>query len=154
MEGIQAQLEQIRQLQDDWNREADQLLRQEQYMARQIAEQEDIKDHAVTLEELRRVQEQMQAEDEGAPGPRPDYGPNYYGAFCRDLDGNKIEAVVISVPEKQKPKPRAKPKKAAAPAARSKKSRGGCPMADQTTGREHRYRDRPSESSGHRDRGM
>jgi catechol 2,3-dioxygenase-like lactoylglutathione lyase family enzyme len=33
--------------------------------------------------------------DEGAPGPRPDYGPDYYGAFCRDLDGNKIEAVVV-----------------------------------------------------------
>jgi catechol 2,3-dioxygenase-like lactoylglutathione lyase family enzyme len=30
--------------------------------------------------------------DEGAPGPRPDYGPEYYGAFVRDLDGNKIEA--------------------------------------------------------------
>ncbi|MEM9421058.1 MAG: VOC family protein [Pseudomonadota bacterium] len=27
----------------------------------------------------------------GAPGPRPDYGPQYYGAFMRDLDGNKIE---------------------------------------------------------------
>lgn len=35
--------------------------------------------------------------DEGAPGPRPDYGPDYYGAFCRDLDGNKIEAVVIAM---------------------------------------------------------
>lgn len=33
--------------------------------------------------------------DEGAPGPRPDYGPDYYGAFCRDLDGNKIEAVLL-----------------------------------------------------------
>lgn len=30
--------------------------------------------------------------DEGAPGPRPDYGPEYYGAFVRDLDGHKIEA--------------------------------------------------------------
>jgi len=27
--------------------------------------------------------------DEGAPGPR-DYAPNYYGAYVRDLDGNKI----------------------------------------------------------------
>lgn len=35
--------------------------------------------------------------DEGAPGPRPDYGPEYYGAFCRDLDGNKIEAVVVAI---------------------------------------------------------
>ena len=30
--------------------------------------------------------------DEGAPGPRPEYGPDYYGAFVRDPDGNKIEA--------------------------------------------------------------
>jgi catechol 2,3-dioxygenase-like lactoylglutathione lyase family enzyme len=32
------------------------------------------------------------AADEGAPGPRPQYGPDYYGAFVRDPDGNKIEA--------------------------------------------------------------
>lgn len=30
--------------------------------------------------------------DEGAPGPRPDYGEPYYGCFVRDLDGHKIEA--------------------------------------------------------------
>lgn len=32
------------------------------------------------------------ARDEGAPGPRPDYGEPYYGCFVRDLDGHKIEA--------------------------------------------------------------
>ena len=26
-------------------------------------------------------------------GPRPDYGPRYYGAFLIDLDGNNVEAV-------------------------------------------------------------
>lgn len=31
--------------------------------------------------------------DNGKPGPRPDYGPNYYAAFARDPDGNNIEAV-------------------------------------------------------------
>ncbi|HKY94408.1 MAG TPA: VOC family protein [Kiloniellales bacterium] len=31
--------------------------------------------------------------DEGAPGLRPDYHPNYYGAYVRDLDGNKLQAV-------------------------------------------------------------
>jgi catechol 2,3-dioxygenase-like lactoylglutathione lyase family enzyme len=31
--------------------------------------------------------------DAGAPGERPHYGPDYYGAFVRDPDGNKIEAV-------------------------------------------------------------
>lgn len=30
--------------------------------------------------------------DDGPPGPRPDYGHDYYGAFVRDPDGNKIEA--------------------------------------------------------------
>lgn len=28
--------------------------------------------------------------DEGAPGLRPHYHPNYYGAYLRDPDGNKI----------------------------------------------------------------
>jgi predicted lactoylglutathione lyase len=32
------------------------------------------------------------ATDDGAPGPRPDYGEPYYGCFLRDLDGHKIEA--------------------------------------------------------------
>lgn len=30
--------------------------------------------------------------DDGAPGPRADYGPQYYGAFVRDPEGHKIEA--------------------------------------------------------------
>jgi catechol 2,3-dioxygenase-like lactoylglutathione lyase family enzyme len=31
--------------------------------------------------------------DDGAPGPRPQYGPDYYGAFLLDPDGNSAEAV-------------------------------------------------------------
>ena len=31
--------------------------------------------------------------DNGAPGLRPDYHPNYYGAFVIDPEGNNIEAV-------------------------------------------------------------
>jgi catechol 2,3-dioxygenase-like lactoylglutathione lyase family enzyme len=31
--------------------------------------------------------------DNGAPGPREHYAPNYYGAFVLDPDGNNIEAV-------------------------------------------------------------
>jgi catechol 2,3-dioxygenase-like lactoylglutathione lyase family enzyme len=31
--------------------------------------------------------------DEGAPGPRPDYGPDFYGAYARDPDGNKMSFV-------------------------------------------------------------
>jgi catechol 2,3-dioxygenase-like lactoylglutathione lyase family enzyme len=32
------------------------------------------------------------AMDNGAPGPRPDYGPGYYAAFVIDPDGYRIEA--------------------------------------------------------------
>ncbi len=34
--------------------------------------------------------------DEGAPGLRPYYHPNYYGAYVRDPDGNKLQAVCHS----------------------------------------------------------
>ncbi|MEI9995726.1 MAG: VOC family protein [Rhizomicrobium sp.] len=32
--------------------------------------------------------------DAGAPGPRPQYGADYYAAFAIDLDGHKLEAKV------------------------------------------------------------
>jgi catechol 2,3-dioxygenase-like lactoylglutathione lyase family enzyme len=31
--------------------------------------------------------------DNGAPGPRPHYDPDYYGAFVLDPDGHNLEAV-------------------------------------------------------------
>jgi catechol 2,3-dioxygenase-like lactoylglutathione lyase family enzyme len=31
--------------------------------------------------------------DDGVPGPRPQYGPTYYGGFLLDPDGNSVEAV-------------------------------------------------------------
>ena len=31
--------------------------------------------------------------DDGPPGPRPQYGDDYYGSFLRDPDGNSAEAV-------------------------------------------------------------
>ena len=34
--------------------------------------------------------------DNGAPGVRPNYHPNYYGAFVLDPDGHNIEAVCHS----------------------------------------------------------
>jgi catechol 2,3-dioxygenase-like lactoylglutathione lyase family enzyme len=34
--------------------------------------------------------------DDGAPGPRPQYTPDYYGAFLLDPDGNSAEAVHYS----------------------------------------------------------
>ena len=36
--------------------------------------------------------------DNGAPGPRPQYHPAYYGAFVLDPDGNNVEAVCHSGP--------------------------------------------------------
>jgi catechol 2,3-dioxygenase-like lactoylglutathione lyase family enzyme len=62
--------------------------------------------------------------DEGAPGPRPEYTAEYYGAFVRDLDGNKIEAVFFDMSKSPKSKARkAKPaKKATAKKAAAKKS--------------------------------
>jgi catechol 2,3-dioxygenase-like lactoylglutathione lyase family enzyme len=37
--------------------------------------------------------------DEGAPGPRPHYHPHYYGAYVRDPDGNKLQAVCHRAPD-------------------------------------------------------
>jgi hypothetical protein len=31
--------------------------------------------------------------NEGDPGPRPQYGPEFYGAYARDLEGNKLAFV-------------------------------------------------------------
>lgn len=33
--------------------------------------------------------------DEGAPGPRPQYGPAFFGAYARDPDGNKLAFVFL-----------------------------------------------------------
>jgi catechol 2,3-dioxygenase-like lactoylglutathione lyase family enzyme len=43
------------------------------------------------------------ARDEGAPGPRPEYGEPYYGCFVRDLDGHKIEATFWDQAAAQQP---------------------------------------------------
>ncbi len=34
--------------------------------------------------------------DTGAPGPRPNYRPDYYAAFVYDPDGHNVEAVTYS----------------------------------------------------------
>ena len=39
------------------------------------------------------------AHDEGAPGLRPNYAENYYAAYLRDLDGNKLQAVCYAADE-------------------------------------------------------
>jgi catechol 2,3-dioxygenase-like lactoylglutathione lyase family enzyme len=64
--------------------------------------------------------------DEGGPGPRPDYGPDYYGAFVRDLDGNKVEAVLApeAVPVKKAAASRGAKRKAAKLKARPRHKKG------------------------------
>lgn len=44
----------------------------------------------------------MGGRDDGAPGLRPQYTPNYYAAFVHDPDGHKIEAVFF-VPQGEQP---------------------------------------------------
>jgi catechol 2,3-dioxygenase-like lactoylglutathione lyase family enzyme len=38
---------------------------------------------------------ELGAKDDGPPGYRPEYTANYYAAFVRDPDGNKIEAMLM-----------------------------------------------------------
>jgi predicted lactoylglutathione lyase len=52
------------------------------------------------------------AKDNGPPGIRRDYHPNYYGAFVLDPDGHNVEAVC------HRPERAAKPRRAARPKAR------------------------------------
>ena len=40
------------------------------------------------------------AQDNGAPGPRPDYTPHYYACFILDPDGYNIEAMINQPLEK------------------------------------------------------
>jgi catechol 2,3-dioxygenase-like lactoylglutathione lyase family enzyme len=58
----------------------------------------------------------------GEPGPRPDYGPDYYGAFVYDLDGNKIEATLHPGA-----RPKAKPRAAKKPARKAAKTKKKAP---------------------------
>ena len=48
-----------------------------------------------TVREFHRLALELGGTDEGAPGVRPNYDAHYYGAFVRDPDGNKIEAVTL-----------------------------------------------------------
>jgi catechol 2,3-dioxygenase-like lactoylglutathione lyase family enzyme len=59
----------------------------------------------------------------GEPGPRPDYGPAYYGAFIYDLDGNKIEATLFAAAKSAaKPKAKTRAKAAKGSARKAKKA--------------------------------
>jgi predicted lactoylglutathione lyase len=42
-------------------------------------------------------------QDNGAPGPRPQYGPAYYAAFVIDPDGHRLEAVLDAAESNPRP---------------------------------------------------
>lgn len=50
-------------------------------------------DSRAVVEEFHRAALAAGGADNGAPGLRPQYHPNYYGAFVLDPDGHNIEAV-------------------------------------------------------------
>ena len=49
---------------------------------------------AKTVDQFYQVALDQGGSDEGAPGPR-DYEDGYYGAYCRDLDGNKLHVFAM-----------------------------------------------------------
>lgn len=67
---------------------------------------------------------------DGAPGLRPEYTPDYYAAFVRDLDGNKIEAVHLPPPAAAKDSAKKKKVKAATAATGARKK--GAPVKSPT----------------------
>jgi catechol 2,3-dioxygenase-like lactoylglutathione lyase family enzyme len=85
----------------------------------------------------------MGAKDNGPPGPRPNYTPDYYGAFVIDPDGNKIEAVFMANRAasggKRKSKAKAArkptPKRPAVPKRRPAGRKAGAPRRGRTRGR-------------------
>jgi catechol 2,3-dioxygenase-like lactoylglutathione lyase family enzyme len=73
---------------------------------------------------------ELGAQDNGAPGLRPEYHANYYGAFIIDPNGHNIEAV-IHTPEQPQPQAtkKASAKKASAKKASAKKAGGASKKA-------------------------
>jgi hypothetical protein len=45
------------------------------------------------IDEFWRVGTEAGYRDDGEPGPRPEYGDDYYGGFLLDPDGDSVEAV-------------------------------------------------------------
>lgn len=52
-------------------------------------------EHRAAVDAFFRIALAQGGTDDGAPGLRPEYDANYYAAFVRDPDGNKIEAVTF-----------------------------------------------------------
>lgn len=43
-----------------------------------------------TVDKIHAIALELGATDEGAPGPRAEFDPNFYAGYFRDLDGNKM----------------------------------------------------------------
>ncbi len=80
------------------------------------------KDHAA-VDAFHAKALKLGAKDDGAPGPRPQYHADYYGAFVIDPNGHNIEAV-CHTPAGKLPRASSK-KKAAAPKVAAKKKASG-----------------------------
>lgn len=52
-----------------------------------------VADTRAQVDAFHRLALALNGSDEGAPGLRLHYGPNYYAAYVRDPDGNKLQAV-------------------------------------------------------------
>ncbi|HYY63432.1 MAG TPA: VOC family protein [Gaiellaceae bacterium] len=50
------------------------------------------------VDEFWRVGTEAGYRSDGEPGERPEYTPEYYGAFLLDPDGNSVEAVIHEIP--------------------------------------------------------
>ena len=55
-------------------------------------------DHREEVDAFHAAALQAGGKDNGKPGPRPDYGPNYYAAFVKDPEDNNIEVVCYARP--------------------------------------------------------
>jgi len=64
---------------------------------------------------------ELGAQNAGEPGPRPDYSPDYYGAFVYDFDGNKLEATLLPLPKPAQAKKAVKKAAKKAPAKKAAK---------------------------------
>ena len=62
-------------------------------MATESCERDDMTPSRAHVDEFWRAGTEAGYRDDGAPGPRPQYSPDYYGGFLLDPDGNSAEAV-------------------------------------------------------------
>jgi catechol 2,3-dioxygenase-like lactoylglutathione lyase family enzyme len=91
--------------------------------------------------------------DNGAPGPRPDYGPEYFGAFVLDLDGNKLEATLMETAAAGGKSPEEKRKaKEARKAAKAAKAAQANVVSDKKKNKDKAARKATKKAKGEKDK--